>query len=102
MKSKMLFVLCFLAVSVFAAPAFAVGPYVGLEGGVVILSDSTLSGPGGSADLKYDPGFGAGVFGGYDYGTWRLEAEFAYRTNDHDEISGFGLSTSADGDTSSM
>jgi len=102
MKSRMMFVLCILAVSIFAVPAFAAGPYLGVEGGLTFLSDSTLSGPGGSAELKYDTGFGAGVVGGFDFGTFRLEGEFAYRTNDHDEISGFGLTGPADGDTSSM
>ena len=102
MKSRMMFVLCILAVSVFAAPAFAAGPYVGAELGFVSLSDSTLSGPGGSVDLEFDTGFGAGLVGGFDFGTYRLEGEFAYRTNDHDKISAFGLSPSADGDTSSM
>ncbi|MFZ2223749.1 MAG: outer membrane beta-barrel protein, partial [Candidatus Deferrimicrobium sp.] len=96
-----MFVLCVLAVSVFAAPAFAAGPYVGVEGGVTFLSDASISGPGISGDLQYDTGYGAGVFGGYDFGMYRLEAEFAYRVNDHDQISG-ALGGPVDGDTSSM
>jgi opacity protein-like surface antigen len=68
----------------FAAPALATGPYVGGNAGAVFLSDSTL----GSADLKFDTGYGLGLLGGFDFGTYRLEGEFAYRKNDNKEITG--------------
>jgi opacity protein-like surface antigen len=102
MKSRPLVFMVFLLLTALAVPTFAAGPYVGIEGGVVFLSDSTLSGPGGSLDLEYKTGFGAGLVGGFDFGTYRLEGEFAYRTNDHDQVSAFGLSAPADGDTSSI
>lgn len=86
MKSRMMFVLCILAVSVFAAPAFAAGPYVGGEAGPVFLSDS--SNPIGGRDVEFDTGYGLGAFGGYDFGTWRLEGELSYRKNDLKDFDG--------------
>ena len=102
MKSRMAFVFCFVVVAFFAAPALAVGPYVGGHAGAVFLDDSTISDPTGSADIKFDTGYGLGVVGGYDYGTWRLEGEFTYRVNDHDQISLLGVTGPLGGDTSSM
>jgi len=102
MKSRMAFVFCVIVVAFFAAPALAAGPYAGGQVGAVFLSDSTLSGPGGSADLSFDTGYGLGVSAGYDFGTYRLEGEFAYRVNDHDSFSGFGVTGPVGGDTSSM
>ncbi len=103
MKSRMMFVLCILAVSVFAAPAFAAGPYIGGEAGAVFLSDSTFSAAGlDVGDAKFDTGFGVGLFGGFDYGTWRLEGEFTYRKNDNKEISSSFGTDPIGGDVSSM
>jgi opacity protein-like surface antigen len=102
MKSRDPVFMVFLLLTVLAVPAFAAGPYVGAEAGGVFLSDSTISNSTGSGDIKYDTGFGLGLFGGYDYGTWRLEGEFAYRLNDHDEFSVTGFTAPLDGDTSSM
>jgi opacity protein-like surface antigen len=99
MKSRMAFVFCIVVVAFFAAPALAAGPYVGAQAGAVFLSDASFSGVGGSGDIKFDTGYGAGVFGGFDYGTWRLEGEFTYRVNDNKEISGGGP---VGGDMSSM
>ena len=103
MKSRMAFVLCIVAMAFFAAPALAAGPYVGGQAGAVFLSDSTVSDSGGgSADIKFDTGYGVGVFGGYDYGTWRLEGEFTYRLNDNKEVTDGGITDPIGGDTSSM
>ena len=89
-----------LLLAILAVPAFAAGPYLGVEGGVTFLSDASVSGPGLSGDLEYKTGFGAGVVGGFDFGTYRLEGEFVYRLNDHDQFSG-SFSGPVDGDTSS-
>lgn len=102
MKSRMAFVLCIVAMAFFAVPALAAGPYVGGGAGAVFLSDSTLSGSGASGDLKFDTGYGVGATGGYDFGTYRVEAEFAYRKNDNKEITGGGSTDPVGGDTSSM
>lgn len=101
MKSRMAFVFCIVVVAFFAAPALAAGPYVGGQAGAVFLSDSSVSGPGVRGDIEFDTGYGLGVAGGFDYGTWRLEGEFTYRANDIDQFSGFGFS-GPNGDTSSM
>ena len=102
MKSRMAFVFCVVVVAFFAAPALAAGPYIGAQAGAVFLDDATISDSAGSLDVKFDTGYGVGVFGGFDYGTWRLEGEFTYRANDHDQVSEGGLSAPLDGDTSSM
>ena len=103
MKSRMAFVLCIVAVVFFAAPALAAGPYVGGHAGAVFLSDSTFEAAGISiGDAKFDTGYGLGVVGGYDYGTWRLEGEFTYRVNDNKEITSGGITDPVGGDTSSM
>lgn len=102
MKSRMAFVFCVVVVAFFAAPALAAGPYIGAHAGAVFLDDATISDSAGGLDVKFDTGYGVGVFGGFDYGTWRLEGEFTYRANDHDEVSDLGVSFPLDGDTSSM
>lgn len=102
MKSRMVFVFCIVVMAFFAAPAFAAGPYVGGQAGAVFLSDSTFTDSGGNADIKFDTGYGLGAFGGFDYGTWRLEGEFTYRVNDNKEVSSGGTTDSIGGDMSSM
>ena len=102
MKSSMALVVCIVAMALFTAPAFAAGPYVGAEGGAVFLSNSTFSDPGGDVDLKSKTGFGLGVFGGMDFGTYRVEGEFAYRRNNNKEISDPSGTFTVGGDYSSM
>ena len=102
MKSRAPVFIVVLLLAVLAVPAFAAGPYVGGQAGAVFLSDSSVSAPGESADIKFDTGYGVGVFGGYDYGTWRLEGEFTWRKNDNKEVSSAFGTDSIGGDTSSM
>lgn len=102
MKSRMAFVLCIVAVAFFAAPALAAGPYVGGEAGAVFLSESTFTSPGGDTDLKTKTGFGLGLLGGFDYGTYRVEGEFAYRRNNNKEATSGGTTDPVGGDYSSM
>ena len=75
-----------LLLTVLAVPAFAAGPYVGGEAGAVFLSNSTFTSAGNSdIELKSKTGFLLGLVGGYDFGTYRLEGEFAYRRNNNKE-----------------
>jgi len=99
----MAFVLCVVAVAFFAAPALAAGPYVGGEAGAVFQSESSLSVAGLSVgDVKFKTGYGLGLVGGFDFGTWRAEGEFAWRKNDIKEISFGGVTDPLDGESTSM
>lgn len=102
MKSRMALVVCIVAMAFFTAPALAAGPYVGGEAGAVFLSTSTFTDPGGDFDLKTKTGFGLGLLGGMDFGTYRVEGEFAYRRNNMKEGSDSSGTTSLGGDYSSM
>lgn len=62
------------------------GWYIRVIGGLGWLGDTDVTGAG-SGQVTYDPGFGAGLSGGYDFGRWRLETEYLYQTNDADEFS---------------
>ena len=94
--------LVLLLLTVFSLPAFAAGPYVGVEGGGAFLQKSKITGEGTSdVDLKTKTGYGVGAVGGYDFGTYRLEGEFAYRRNDNKDVTG-GLSGNVGGDFSNM
>lgn len=103
MKSRAPVFLVFLLLAVLAAPAFAAGPYVGAEGGVTFLEKAKVTQDGfPDFDLKTDTGFGLGLVGGFDFGTYRLEGEFAYRRNNNKEVSLGGLTGGIGGDYSSM
>ncbi|HEX9205715.1 MAG TPA: outer membrane beta-barrel protein [Candidatus Deferrimicrobiaceae bacterium] len=99
MKRGILAVMVSTVLFLVAAPAFAAGGYVGLEGGAVWLPDLKISGPGGSGELSTDTGYSIGAVGGYNFGTYRLEGEFSWRSNDNKEVSAFGLSAPAGGET---
>lgn len=81
-------------------PAVA-SPYVGFGGGLSLNHDSEIeiSGLFGSADVEYDPGYGFNLVAGYDFNPVRLEAEFAYRNAEIDNIEGFSVS---DADVTTM
>ncbi len=102
MKSRTVMVLFVLALSFIAAPALAAGPYVGANVGAAFLSTSTFTDPGGDFDLKTKTGFGLGLLGGFDFGTYRVEGEFAYRRNNMKEGSDSSGTTPLGGDYSSM
>ena len=85
-----------------AAQVFAAGPYVGLEGGAVWLSDASVTVLGvNQGDIKFDTGWAIGAVGGYDFGTWRLEGELVYRSNGAKEFSDAVGSSPLDGDGTS-
>jgi opacity protein-like surface antigen len=81
-------------------PAYAfAGPYVSVAGGAVFLEDSDLEENGLEAEAEFDTGFVVSGAAGYafdlGFGSFRTEVEIAYRQNDVDQISAFGLTVSA-------
>jgi opacity protein-like surface antigen len=81
-------------------PAYAfAGPYVSVAGGAVFLEDSDLEENGLEAEAEFDTGFVVFGAAGYafdlGFGSFRTEVEIAYRQNDVDQISAFGLTVSA-------
>ncbi|HEX8042603.1 outer membrane protein [Candidatus Deferrimicrobium sp.] len=101
MKRRAPVFLVFLLLAILAVPAFAAGPYVGIEGGATFLQKAKVTGGFPDFDLKTDTGYGLGVVGGFDFGTCRLEGEFAYRKNENKDVSG-GFTGDVGGDFSSM
>ena len=90
-----------VAAAAIATPAFAQdsGPYVGLEGGVLLPRDSDVDADvdfvdpldpdavyPGVFDLDYKPGFDIDLIGGYDLGMFRVEGELGYKRAKVDEI----------------
>jgi OmpA-OmpF porin, OOP family len=76
-----------------ATPALAqdVGPYLGMEFGVMIPEDTKVGdAPDGDYDfwLPMHTGWDGGIYAGYDFGMFRLEAEFAakHANNDVEDI----------------
>lgn len=84
-----------------ATPAVAQdsGPYVGLEGGVLIPRDTDVDADvdfvdpldpdfvqPGVFDLDYKPGFDVDLIAGYDLGMFRVEGELGYKSANVDEI----------------
>src|SRR5512134_3594309 len=92
----------FLLLLVAAAPVSAKGPYVGLQGGAVFLSDSDITQAGTSFTASFDTGFGGALTAGYGFDLFRLEGELFYKTNSFDEVTAVGVSLPADGDLSAF
>jgi opacity protein-like surface antigen len=77
------------AAAFIATPAFADGPYVGIEGGVLFPNKTTVDAniSVGSSNFSYTPayriesdtGFDVDLIGGYDLGMFRLEGELGYK-----------------------
>ena len=87
--------------------AVAAGPYVSLTGGAAFLEDSDLEGNGFDGEAEFDAGFVVSGAAGYGFGvalgTVRTELEIAYRQNDLDQISAFGVTVSGgDADVSAL
>lgn len=103
MKSRAPVFIVFLLLTVLALPAFAAGPYVGGEAGAVFLEKAKFTEAGAAdVDLKTKTGFGLGLVGGFDFGTYRLEGEFVYRRNNNKEVTSGGFTSNVGGDFSSM
>lgn len=103
MRNKTLISVLALVLSFVAAPAFAAGGYLGVEGGAVWLSDASFKVAGIQfGDVEFDTGYAVGAVGGYNFGTFRLEGEFVYRANDNKQINSLGITDPLGGDTTSM
>ena len=66
--------------------------YLGGEAGWNVLEDQTDRAPGfPSAKARFDSGFAAGARAGYEWGPWRFEEEYTYRSNDLNRLSFGGV-----------
>jgi OOP family OmpA-OmpF porin len=76
-----------LAMIMFAGSTRAQIFYLGGEAGWNALENETDRAPGFAAVHKrFDSGFAAGARAGYEWGPWRFEEEYAYRSNDLDRF----------------
>ncbi|WP_234002350.1 outer membrane protein, partial [Erythrobacter sp. AP23] len=86
-----------MASTALASPALAKDDswYIGAEFGAMLVEDTNLDINGGpdSHAVDYEYGFDGGGYVGYDFGSFRLEAEVSYRSADVDSIAvgGAGL-----------
>lgn len=73
--------------------------YVGGHGGITIQPDNDLSFAGSTLDIEVvtDAGFNAGAVAGYDFGSYRVEGEVTYFSNDIDDLTVNGVSASGIG-----
>ena len=81
------------AIALSVAPARAETLYFGGEGGWTLLQNQKIEAAGlPSTTARFDSGFAAGARIGYEEGSWRFEAEYAYRRNGLDRITIGGAS----------
>lgn len=79
------------------------GMYVSGSLGIGLLSDAENNQSGTNFEFSYDLGFNAGGAIGYDFGSFRAEAELAYHRNDVDLITfSSGASVAIDGTVSAL
>jgi OOP family OmpA-OmpF porin len=72
-----------IAAAVFITGARAQTFYFGGEGGWSTLEDQSNRGKGiANSRARFDSGFAAGARAGYEWGPWRFEEEYVYRSND--------------------
>ena len=72
-----------IAAAMSATSARAQTFYLGGEAGWNVLEDQTDKAPGfAPLHKRFDSGFAAGARAGYEWGPWRFEEEYAYRSND--------------------
>jgi opacity protein-like surface antigen len=94
------------AAAFIATPAFADGPYVGLEGGVLFPNKTTVDADISAGTLhgsytpayrvESDTGFDVDVIGGFDMGMFRLEGELGYKEANVKAITGVNPALLAD------
>lgn len=102
-KLLLLFLACSIVYSFSTTAYSAEGPYVGINLGAAMLTDSDLTEPGFSASLESDMGFTGGIALGYGFNNnMRVEGEFVYQKNDVDKIEALGVNLDAGGDTTSL
>ncbi len=85
---------CALTAALFIADARAQTFYLGGEAGWSILEDQTDRIAGVPPfHARFDSGFAAGARAGYEWGPWRFEEEYVYRSNDlsHLDVAGITL-----------
>src|ERR1043166_7248959 len=71
------------AVTLFAVVVQAQTFYLGGEGGWSVLQDQTDRVRGLTPlRARFNDGFAAGARAGYEWGPWRFEEEYVYRSND--------------------
>jgi outer membrane protein OmpA-like peptidoglycan-associated protein len=69
--------------------------YLGGEAGWNVLEDQTNRAPGfPSVRARFDSGFAAGARAGYEWGPWRFEEEYTYRSNDLNGLNFGGIKLS--------
>ncbi len=69
--------------------------YLGGEAGWSVLDDQTDKAPGlAPVRARFDSGFAAGARAGYEWGPWRFEEEYVYRSNDLTGLSVGGFKVS--------
>ena len=105
-------VLALASTALAASPAAATtdnAGYVGIEAGLWFPNDLELDfdfddGYNYDLDVEYNLGFDGDIIGGYDFGAFRLEAEFGYKSASHDKaeltVGDFQEDADIDGDTS--
>src|SRR5438874_5442217 len=72
-----------MAVAMSATDARAQIFYLGGEAGWNVLENQADKAPGfPTLHKRFDSGFAAGARAGYEWGPWRFEEEYAYRSND--------------------
>src|SRR5207253_10321333 len=72
-----------MAVAMSATGAQAQIFYLGGEAGWNVLENQSDRAPGfPTLRKRFDSGFAAGARAGYEWGPWRFEEEYAYRSND--------------------
>ena len=59
--------------------------YVGVDGGVMIVEDTSVN--NGDASVEHDKGFDFGGVVGHDFGAFRLESEVSYKEAQLESIS---------------
>jgi OmpA-OmpF porin, OOP family len=77
-----------VAASMFIVDARAQTFYLGGEAGWSVLEDQADKAPGfAPARSRFDSGFAVGARAGYEWGPWRFEEEYVYRSNDLNRLS---------------
>lgn len=89
MKKSILVVMCLFVGLIIPAVSFSappqIGPYFSAQIGVAVLPDSHFTEPPDyHGTLEFDPGYAAGVAGGYSFGMFRIEGEIGYQNSDMD------------------
>src|SRR5215475_8379190 len=72
-----------IAAPLVASDARAQTYYIGGQAGWTSLEDQSARATGlPVADARYDSGYAIGARGGIEWGPWRIEEEYTYRSND--------------------